>query len=218
MIISPIYLPMRKQRWSAFEINLTNLEAVPLRFRFTYTISKSAGGAYDLTAPLRDRVKFFNLAGIVESEANWVRVDGASPVGVTSIYRAGAEITVPPGITHAHQLRCFGHYNYSPGAVSALLAQPANVVRGHWDLSLPLVPKTARNPQPSPALDHPARVAVLVVFHGQHNGVTAYADEVPNVVPIPTLSGQAEHFIPPDQLPVAKRAASKRRSSQRRTR
>ena len=212
MIVSQIYMPVRKNRWAAFEMTLTNLEPVPLRFRFTYTITKSQGLAFDATNILRDRLKVRGTAGIIPSDLNWTRVDGVTPVAIASAYRAATEILVPPGITHGHALIFHGAFGTDMGNNTSLLAYPDQVLRGHWDLSLPLI-TIGRPPQRVPALDHPARVAVLAVYHSLANGAEASVD-MQNIVPIPTLSGRAEHFVPPDPpspAAVAKRAAPKRR-------
>jgi hypothetical protein len=211
MIISQIFMPVRRNRWAAFEIDLTNLEAVPLRFRFTYTITKAQGLAFDAKQILRDRLKVRGIAGIILTDLNWTRVDGATPVGIASAYRAAAEITVPPGITHGHALSFHDAFSTGPGNNTSLLAYPFQVLRGHWEISLPLV-TIGRPPQRVPALDHPARVAILVAYHSLANGAEVSVD-MQSIVPIPTLSGRAEHFVPPDPpspAAVAKRAAPKR--------
>ena len=216
MIVSQIYMPVRKDRWAAFEILLTNLEPVPLRFRFTYTIAKSQGLAFDATSLLRERLKAHGIAGIIPSDLNWTRIDGATPVAIASAYRAATEILVPPGITHGHALIFHGAFGTNMGNNTGLLAYPNQVLRGHWDLSLPLV-TSGRPPQRIPALDHPARVAVLAVYHSLANGAEASVD-MQNVVPIPTLDGRAEKFVAPDQPPpaaVAKRASRRGRAKRR---
>jgi hypothetical protein len=202
MIVSQIFMPVRKDRWAAFEIDLTNLEAVPLRFRFTYTITKAQGLAFDAQQILRDRLKVRGVAAVISTDLNWTRVDAATPVGYASAYRAAAEITVPPGITHAHALVFHDAFGSNQGDNTGQLGYPFQVLRGHWEISLPLV-TIGRPPQRVPALDHPARVAVLVVYHSLGSSAA-----MQNIVPIPTLDGRAEAFVPPDQPPPA--AAAKR--------
>ncbi len=217
MIVSQIFMPVRKSRWAAFEIDLTNLEAVPLRFRFTYTITKAQGLAFDAKQILRDRLKVRGTAGVMSTDLNWTRIDGATPVAIASAYSAATEITVPPGITHGHALIWHDAFGSSPGDFTHLLAYPHNVLRGHWEISLPLV-TIGRPPQRVPALDHPARVAVLVAYHSLANGVADAGVDMQNVVPIPTLDGRAEQFVPPDEPPPAtapKRAAKHRRRRRR---
>jgi hypothetical protein len=206
MIVSQIFMPVRNDRWTAFEIVLTNLEAVPLRFRFTYAITKAQGLAFDAQQILRDRLKVRGVAGVIPTELNWTRVDGTTPVGYTSAYRAAAEITVPPGITHGHALVFHDAFGTNQGDNTGLLGYPFQVLRGHWEISLPLV-TIGRPPKRVPAIDHPARVAVLVVYHSLDNGAASSVD-MQNIVPIPTLDGRAEAFVPPDQPPPA--AAPKR--------
>ena len=219
MIVSQIFMPVRKSRWTAFEIDLTNLEAIPLRFRFTYTITKSQGLAFDAKQILRDRLKVRGIASIIPTDLNWTRIDGVAPVAIASAYRAVTEITVPPGITHGHALVFHDAFGTDMGNNTWLLAYPFQVLRGHWELSLPLV-TIGRPPQRVPALDHPARVAVLTAYHSLDNGAASSVD-MQNIVPIPTLDGRAEKLVPPDQptpAAVAKRASPRAGAKRRRAR
>jgi hypothetical protein len=187
---------------------LTNLEAVDLSFRlrFVTPVLWDHPSALDrlrnCIGPLGEEVMSTGISGI----RGWRQIG--------SSYEASWMQRVPAGLTRRAGLKA-----HKPTAS----AFGGDYLRGYWELTLPALSATARQP-PRPQLDRPARV-LISVFRRAHRRVD---DRIvsDHKEAFPLVSGKVEHFIPAEKeavspdpaIAVATRAAKSRaRAASRRT-
>ncbi len=192
MIISPFWL---RVRWTAdypaeeFEVTVSNLEAVALRFRFRF-VATQVSESQDCTQTLRDHVdplsNFRGTASLL-GKSDWNR-DG-------HLYSTRWDILIGPGETHRSGLASVKPIDL-PGMFTPDVFEAAGVLRGHWELSLPSLRQPLPTSAPRPQLDHPAQVLVAAFrrMHGTTDGKVTHE----STLPMPLASGRAEHLIAPD--------------------
>ena len=218
MIISHIWL---RARWTddypdeAFEVLVTNLEPVALRFRFRF-VATQMSTAFDNSPSLREHFEpvtnFQGPATLLAMKA-WTRSG--------HLHSTHWEFVIGPGETQHTGLAASKAMNTS-GMFSPDVLRPDGTLRGHWELSLPV---TAPAPpgMPKAQIDHPARVLVAAFrrsFRNKDGHVTHDA-----ALPMPLAGGDAERLIPPDAPArttisgkigvLGKRKAAKRRTRRR---
>ena len=192
MIISPFWL---RVRWTAdypaeeFEVTVSNLEAVALRFRFRFVATQVSAGQ-DCTQTLHDHVDpLSNFSGPASllGKSDWSR-DG-------HLYSTRWDLLIGPGETHRSGLASVKPLAL-PGMFTPDVFEAAGVLRGHWELSLPSLRQPLPSSAPRPQLDRPARVLIAAFrrMHGTADGKVTHE----STLPMPLASGRAEHMIAPD--------------------
>jgi hypothetical protein len=195
MIISQFWL---RVRWNneypveEFEVMVTNLEAIALRFRFRFVATQVVSGQ-DCTQTLRDKIELLsNSQGTLTllAKQDWSR-DG-------HLYATRWDVEIGPGETHRTGLASTSTIDL-PGMFSPDVLDPGGVLRGHWELSLPTLVAGTTITQSKPQLDKPARV-LIAAFHRMHQGASGGGIVHDHPWTLPLASGKAEHFVPPDAL------------------
>ena len=215
MIISQFHLLLRVAEDDpgyAFEISLTNLEAVELQFRLRFVapviwdhpsmLAKFRAHA----RPLTEEVGGTALSAV----RNWTQSG--------DLYVAQWEYRIKPGATRRTGLHATDYLIHGPSPDMQVFGP--TYLRGYWELTLPPLGATPRA-SPKAQLGHDARVLISCFRHTwRSHGSRKLQDDK---VPFPLASGRAEHLIQPEKSDIsassagaaasvgAKRKAAKRR-------